>query len=44
LLKEPDSSAITLNTLVDLISTDLLFVALGWLGAELYAGRLGHVD
>jgi hypothetical protein len=44
LLNEPDSSAITLNTLVDLISTDLLFVALGWLGAELYAGRLGHVD
>jgi hypothetical protein len=43
-LNEPEGPANPLNTLVDLVSTDLLFVALGWLGAELYAGYLGHVD
>ena len=43
-LETPDSPTNSLSNLVDLLSTDLLFVALGWLGYELYTGRLGHVD
>jgi hypothetical protein len=43
-LETTGSPMSSLSTLVDLLSTDLLFVALGWLGAELYTGRLGHVN
>jgi len=44
ILNAPDSPVSSLNTLVDLLSTDLLFLALGWLGYELHAGRLGRVE